>query len=76
MEGDYHVGQILDALKEVGVDDNTLLVFASWSSKGFQAAERLSIMPAQLPAARSACIACLLPGRLWFADDGHVDRID
>jgi hypothetical protein len=29
MEGDYHVGQILDALKEFGVDDNTLLVFAS-----------------------------------------------
>ena len=29
MEGDYHVGQILDALKSLGVDDNTLLVFAS-----------------------------------------------
>jgi arylsulfatase len=29
MEGDYHVGQILDALKAIGVDDNTLLVFAS-----------------------------------------------
>ena len=29
MEGDYHVGQILDAVKELGVDDNTLLVFAS-----------------------------------------------
>ena len=29
MEGDYHVGQILDALKELGVDGNTLLVFAS-----------------------------------------------
>jgi arylsulfatase len=29
MEGDYHVGQILDALKQFGVDDNTLLVFAS-----------------------------------------------
>ena len=29
MEGDYHVGQILDALKQLGVDDNTLLVFAS-----------------------------------------------
>lgn len=29
MEGDYHVGRILDALKELGVDDNTLLVFAS-----------------------------------------------
>jgi arylsulfatase A-like enzyme len=29
MEGDHHVGQILDALKELGVDDNTLVVFAS-----------------------------------------------
>jgi arylsulfatase len=30
MEGDYHVGPILDALKQqLGVDDNTLLVFAS-----------------------------------------------
>lgn len=29
MEGDYHVGQILDALKQLGIDDNTLLVFAS-----------------------------------------------
>ena len=29
MEGDYHVGQILDALKQLNVDDNTLLVFCS-----------------------------------------------
>ena len=29
MEGDYHVGQILDAMKQLGLDDNTLLVFAS-----------------------------------------------
>jgi arylsulfatase len=29
MEGDYHVGEIMDALKQLGVDDNTLLVFAS-----------------------------------------------
>jgi arylsulfatase len=29
MEGDYHVGQILDTLKELGVDGNTLLVFTS-----------------------------------------------
>ena len=29
MEGDYHVGQILDALKQLGIDDNTLFVFAS-----------------------------------------------
>ena len=29
MEGDYHVGQVLDALKELEVEDNTLVVFAS-----------------------------------------------
>ena len=29
MEGDFHVGQILDAVKELGVEDNTLVVFAS-----------------------------------------------
>jgi arylsulfatase len=29
MEGDYHVGQILDAMKDLGIDDNTLFVFAS-----------------------------------------------
>lgn len=29
MEGDYHVGQILDALKELGVENNTIVVFAS-----------------------------------------------
>jgi arylsulfatase len=29
MEGDYHVGQIMDALKQLGVDQDTLLVFAS-----------------------------------------------
>ena len=29
MEGDYHVGQILDTLKQLGVDDNTIVVFAS-----------------------------------------------
>jgi arylsulfatase len=29
MEGDHHVGQILNALKELGIDDNTLVVFAS-----------------------------------------------
>src|SRR4029434_4971909 len=29
VEGDHHVGQILDALRELGVDDNTLVVFAS-----------------------------------------------
>ena len=29
MEGDYHVGQILDTLKELGIDDNTIVVFAS-----------------------------------------------
>jgi arylsulfatase len=29
MEGDYHVGQILDTLKELGIDDSTIVVFAS-----------------------------------------------
>ncbi|WP_218918100.1 arylsulfatase [Falsihalocynthiibacter arcticus] len=29
MEGDHHVGQVFDALKEAGVDDNTIVVFAS-----------------------------------------------
>ncbi len=29
MEGDHHVGHILDTLKQLGVDDNTLVVFAS-----------------------------------------------
>jgi len=29
MEGDYHVGQILQALKDLEIDNNTLLVFAS-----------------------------------------------
>jgi len=41
MEGDYHVGQVLDALKELKIDDNTIVVFASdngpccWSLKDF-----------------------------------------
>jgi arylsulfatase A-like enzyme len=29
MEGDFHVGRILDTLKELGIEDNTILVFAS-----------------------------------------------
>lgn len=29
MEGDYHVGCILDTLKELGIDDQTIVVFAS-----------------------------------------------
>ena len=29
MEGDYHVGQVLDTLKQLGIDDNTIVVFAS-----------------------------------------------
>jgi arylsulfatase len=29
MEGDYHVGQVLDTVKQLGVDDNTIVVFAS-----------------------------------------------
>ena len=41
MEGDYHVGQVLDTLRELKVDDNTIVVFASdngpwgWSGKDF-----------------------------------------
>jgi len=29
MEGDFHVGQILDAVKGLGIEDNTIVVFAS-----------------------------------------------
>jgi arylsulfatase A-like enzyme len=29
MEGDYHVGQVLDALKQLNIDTNTILVFCS-----------------------------------------------
>lgn len=29
MEGDYHVGQIVDTLTQLGIEDNTILVFAS-----------------------------------------------
>lgn len=29
MEGDYHVGQILDALKAMGIDSNTIVIFCS-----------------------------------------------
>ena len=29
MEGDYHVGQILDTLKDLGIDNNTIVMFAS-----------------------------------------------
>jgi arylsulfatase len=38
MEGDYHVGQIMDTLKELSVDDNTILVFASDNGPYGQAA--------------------------------------
>jgi len=38
MEGDYHVGQILDTLKELAVDDNTIVVFASDNAPYGQAA--------------------------------------
>ena len=38
MEGDYHVGQILDTLRELGVDDTTILVFASDNGPYGQAA--------------------------------------
>ncbi len=29
MEGDYHVGQVLDAIKEIGIENDTIVVFAS-----------------------------------------------
>jgi arylsulfatase len=29
MEGDYHVGEILDALKQLGIEESTIVVFAS-----------------------------------------------
>ena len=29
MEGDFHVGQILDTLKDLGIDDDTIVMFAS-----------------------------------------------
>ena len=29
MEGDFHVGEVMDALKELGIDDDTILIFAS-----------------------------------------------
>ena len=29
MEGDFHVGRVLDTLKELGIDGNTIVVFAS-----------------------------------------------
>jgi arylsulfatase len=32
MEGDYHVGQILDTLKGLGIDESTIVVFASDNS--------------------------------------------
>jgi arylsulfatase len=38
MEGDYHVGQIFDTLKELGVEDNTIVVFASDNGPFGQAA--------------------------------------
>ena len=29
MEGDFHIGQLLDAVKELGLDDNTIVIFVS-----------------------------------------------
>jgi hypothetical protein len=29
VEGDYHVGQILDALKDMGIDNDTIVLFCS-----------------------------------------------
>jgi arylsulfatase A-like enzyme len=38
MEGDFHVGQILDTLKELGLDERTIVVFASDNGPYGQAA--------------------------------------
>jgi arylsulfatase A-like enzyme len=38
MEGDFHVGQILDTLKQLGVEDNSIVVFASENGPYGQAA--------------------------------------
>ena len=38
MEGDFHVGQVLDALKQLGVENNTIVVFASDNGPYGQAA--------------------------------------
>jgi arylsulfatase A-like enzyme len=41
MEGDYHVGQVMDLLKELNIEDNTIFVFASdngpwgWDAREF-----------------------------------------
>jgi arylsulfatase A-like enzyme len=37
MEGDFHVGRILDTLKELGIEDNTIVVFASDNGPSGQA---------------------------------------
>lgn len=37
MEGDYHVGEILDALKQLGIEENTIVVFASDNGPAGQA---------------------------------------
>ena len=38
MEGDYHVGLVMDTLKELGIDENTLVVLASDNGPSGQAA--------------------------------------
>ena len=41
MEGDHHVGQILDTLQELGVEDNTVVVFASDNGPAGEAVREL-----------------------------------
>jgi len=46
MEGDYHVGRVMDALKEMNIEDNTILVFASdngGTGQYFMAWDRLGL---------------------------------
>jgi arylsulfatase A-like enzyme len=41
MEGDYHIGQILDALKDMGIDNDTIVIFLSDNGPSAQAAREL-----------------------------------
>jgi arylsulfatase A-like enzyme len=41
MEGDYHVGEILDAIKQLGIEKNTIVVFASDNGPAGEACREL-----------------------------------
>lgn len=64
MEGDFHVGQVPDTLKELGIEENTIVVFASdVGSSG------VFISPTSTPQAsdRSESQASSLPALQWRA---------